>query len=492
MFSKEIYNLTLTSDIAAEVFPNICGRAYGSDNTFLATLRALLASRMTSDDTLWLEVGSKNDRHFNVANRSDTEIVRSLVDKVENNTIFVFGLNGTENWNNSVMQSISKVFAKEFNGFVELEDLSVFSRVKFNTNMRVYINEEDRIAVVFIVELNTKRWHYIQYFTPRYFPWYFKESPVTEEEKLFAKSLTLRTSKTYEQLIESYASKYDFRGKQIQKMVGGLAKRTKQKQVEVVKREIMNQENRIERNRNDYLQMVETLQDLRIRESGLMWQIDHCADDHDLVDYFTHNHHINIISVSDNNIEIIIGTTIESYDPDLFERMERNTDSYLYTGYEVTNPVFKDVNARKKLIDAMFGDDAIMGVKVCAYYNLKLSGNVTVQKRYPYPKPEYEHFLTNPHFYFFACLGTYDVYINEALRNGDYVYAVEQCVLSAKTLNLTEGSQTVAPFMGLIFNSNKEIIKMPDGTSCTPEAAYNWLISQENNTQEVEKNVKAD
>lgn len=503
MFTKELFNLTLTSDIAAEVFPNICGHAYGSDNSFLATLRAILAPRMTNDDKLWLDVRTKNGRAILINDRNDSEIVTELVcehmtgGKFEDNTIFVCGLNGTENWNTSVMKSVDNSFVKDFKNFQELKDISVFVDRQINANIRFYINSEDRSVVIFAADLSVKIWHFIQSFIPRYFPWYFdfKEKHLTDEEKALLKSLILKTAKSYEQTIESFALKYDFRSKKIKSLVGGLEKRSKRKQLDAVKREIANYENRIDRIRNDYANLIQAMQDYKIRESGLMWQMEHSTDDNELVEYLIHNKHINILSVSDEAIEIIIGTTIDNYDPDLCERMVKNEESYMYDGYKVTNELFEDVEARHKLIKALFGEDATLGVKVCAYYRLELSGVVSVRKQYPYPKPEYDDFLTNPHFYFFACLGTYDTYINDALRKGDYLGAIEQCIISAQTLNMTEGSQTVAPFMGQIFNSNKEIIRMPDGTSLTPTEAYKWLISQEQNNekaQEVKKDVEAD
>ena len=503
MFTKELFNLTLTSNIAAEVFPNICGSAYGSDNSFLATLRAILAPRMTNDDKLWLDVRTKNGRSILINDRNDSEIVAELVcehmtgGKFEDNTIFVCGLNGTENWNTSVIKSVDNSFAKDFKNFQELKDIRVFVDRQINANIRFYINSEDRSVVIFAADLNIKIWHFIQSFIPRYFPWYFepKEKHLADYEKTLLKSLILKTAKSYEQTIESFTLKYDFRSKKIKGLVGGLEKRSKKKQLDVVRRNIADQENKIERIMNDYTHLIQNMQDYKIRESGLMWQMEHSADDNELVDYLIHNKHINILSVSDDAIEIIIGTTIDNYDADLCERMVKNTDSFMYDGYTVTNEVFANVEARQKLIKALFGDDAILGAKVCAYYKLGLSGKVSVTQKYNYPKPEYEDFLTNPHFYFFACIGTYRSCINDALRKGDYLGAIEQCVISAQTLNMTEGSQTVAPFMGQIFNSNKAIIKMPDGTSLTPTEAYNWLVSQEQNneeTQEVKKNVEAD
>lgn len=488
MFNRELDRLTLTSEIANEVFPNINGVNFNYDTSFLATLRALVAPRMAKKDTLYLDVRTYTYREAALKEYGDEDSIRMLTDGIGNNTILVCGFcSGRESDNKASMKVVDNAFLRYFDGYEEIKDLRAFAAKQ--ADMRFYINEKTKSTVIFIEGMNLRLYHFAQSFVSRFLPWYFKKKPLEDNERELVRALIQKTATGYEKLIEEFSEKYDFRSIKIKKMVGGIANRTKVNQLAQVQRNIADRERKLEEIRERFQALAEEMQDLRTRECGLTWQIDNAADDTELVEFFVHNKNINVINANNNNIEIIISTVIDSYDPDLYERMRKNKDSYLYTGYDVNNDVFADVNARKKMIEALFGDDAIMGIKVCAYYNLELNGRVHVTKRYAYPKPEYEDCLTNPHFYFFACLGTYEGLINDALRKGDYMYAVEQCIISAQTLNLAEGAQTVAPFLGQVFNSDKKIIRMPNGTSCTPVEAYNWLLAQENNNQEATENV---
>ncbi|MBR4022693.1 MAG: hypothetical protein IKI94_08940 [Ruminococcus sp.] len=487
MFNKELYGLTLTNEIANEMFPNIVGATFNGDNSFLATLRALLAPRMKKKEHISLNVKVRNDRDSSLRDYSDEDIVRILSDGIGNNTIFVCGFNGTESSITTSFNKIESHFTQVYPKFTELEDLHVF--VAKQANVRFYINEEEKSVAIFVACLNTRIWHFIQSLISRLVPWYFAENPINEEEKALVKALTNRYAPEYERIIEEFASKYDFRTAQIQKLLGGFEARAKQRQLDVVKNEIANQQSRIERLMADYQNMIENMDNLRIKESGLAYQIKEAGNDSEIVDYFVCNRHINPIYVDNQHIKIIVGTTIENYDPEMYERMTKNSRSYLFTGYNVSAEAFYEEAARKKLLDAVFGDEPLLKIKVRAYYDLDMRGRVDTIQRYDYPM-EYNDYLTNPHFDFHACIGNNRPLIDQLLAKGDYIAAIEQCVSSAKNLNLSEGSQTVAPFMGRLFTSScKAVIQLPDGTSCTPTEAYNWLLSQEqeNEAQEVEK-----
>ena len=117
VFNKEIYDLTLTSDIANEIFPNICGESYNGDNTFLATLRALLAPRMKEEDFVNLRVKVRSDRESTVKGMDDASFVSEVAYGVGNNTILICGLNGTEGAISASMQKIGNAFLKSYTGF---------------------------------------------------------------------------------------------------------------------------------------------------------------------------------------------------------------------------------------------------------------------------------------------------------------------------------------------------------------------------------------
>ncbi len=190
MFNKELYNLTLTSEIANEVFPNISGRTYGSDQSFLATLRALLAPRMSESDTLYLDIRTTNQRESALKEYSDEDNVRRLSDGIANNTILVCGFSGTEATVNYIMKCLDDSFIRVFANYAELKDLRAF--VQKQANMRFYINEEDRSVVVFVAGLNPRLYHFVQSFTSRLFPWYFKDNPLNEDERNLVKALTAK------------------------------------------------------------------------------------------------------------------------------------------------------------------------------------------------------------------------------------------------------------------------------------------------------------
>ena len=496
MFSRELYNLTLTSDIANDVFPNIMGETYGGDNSYLATLRALLAPRMNENDNLYLRVRVRNDRENTIKGYTDADGARELSSGIDNNTIFVCGLNGTEAGVTASFQKIEKSFLKVRKGFVELEDLHVF--VQKQANIRFYINVETRSVAIFVGGLNTRLWHFIQALTPRLFPWYFGEKPeLSDAEKELIKSLTNKYAPDYQRLIEEFASKYDFRGKRIAKMIGGFERKAKQKKLDMATREVRDCNQRIENNEREYRELLERREAAIVKEDGLRYQVEHATDDSELVEYFVCNKHILPISVTDRTMEIIVDCTLDNYDPDLYERMTNNKGSYLFVGYNPTAEVFKSFEARKKFLDAIFSDEPLFQIKLRGYYKLDFAGSVSSCQGYTFPE-EYVDFLTNPHLDIFACIGNNRAVIDRMLRNGDYITAIEQSISSAKNLNLTEGQQTVAPFLGKLFAAGcKSVMLMPDGSSCTPTEAYNWMIAQEaqpepeptevENVQEVEK-----
>ncbi len=52
MFTREITHMTLTNDVANNLFDNITAMPYGADQTFTATLRAVLHKRLPAGESL--------------------------------------------------------------------------------------------------------------------------------------------------------------------------------------------------------------------------------------------------------------------------------------------------------------------------------------------------------------------------------------------------------------------------------------------------------
>lgn len=482
MFSKNFYYLTLTSEIADDLFPNIFGDCYSNDASFIATLRALVAPRMSKDDTICLRVRTISPRESYLRDYGETDKIAYLSDYcIDNNTILVCGFNGASEKNRSAaLETIDDSFTRVYPKFSELKDLSAF--VAKQANMRFYINEEDRSVVVFVDNLNLRLYHYVQSLISRLLPWYFKDKPLEDQERKLVKSLIQRTATGYERLIEEFANKYDFRRKKIEKLLGGFETAAKRQHLRIVDNELNNIENSIDRNVNQYRDYIRQREAKMIEKAGLMAQINSGCKESEILDYFMCNKHLDPVRVNATQLEFIVKCYLENFDVEMYERISSNFDGYMYYDYDVTNDVFADVKVRKKFMDAIFSDEPILKIKTCAHYLIDLTGYVEAPSGYQYPV-EYNDMLPNTHIHRHSCLGNQRPLIEEALRNGDNIGAIEQCVCSAKSINVGESATFPYMLKALFSSGAKKIIELPDGTSCSPTEALRWLEAQETNTE---------
>lgn len=483
MFTRSLNSLTLTSGIANEIFPNIQGESYNGDVSFIATLRALAAPRISENDVIYLRVRTIRPREPDLREcDSESEKINYLSDYcIADDSILVCGFNGAIESNRiAAMATIDESFLKVYSGFVELKDLSAF--VAKQANMRFYINEETRSVVVFVNNLDLKLYHYIQSVVSRLIPWVFKDKPLEEQERELVKSLIRRTAVEYERLIEEFAEKYDFRSKKIEKMLGDFENAAKRQHLNSTVALIDNIERQIDHNVNQYRDLIRQREAKIIEKDGLTAQLKSSCNESEISDYFICNKHLDPICVNSTKLGFIVSCYIENFDLEMYERISENFDGYMYDGYTVTNPEFQDFKVRKKFMDAIFSDEPLLKVKTCAYYLIDLVGSVSTVRDYAYP-PMYSDMLPNMHLQRHGCLGNQRPLIEEALRNGDNIGAIEQCVCSAKSINVGESATFPYMLRALFASDAKKYIELPDGTSCTPSEALKWLETRENNTE---------
>ena len=80
MFKNSVSSTMLTSEAANTFFPNITGESYGSDCTFLSTIRALVAPRLPEGESIHLSFGASD---FNAAVVSETPAKRMVDARIE-------------------------------------------------------------------------------------------------------------------------------------------------------------------------------------------------------------------------------------------------------------------------------------------------------------------------------------------------------------------------------------------------------------------------
>ena len=490
MFSKPLCDITLAGDLAERVFHNIRCDSFNGDETFQATLRALLLPRVGKDEI----VVTRSTANFEAAAIRTAglfAVVNASIGSFDRGCLHICSVGSSREEDRLAMfeclDDQEKGFVASFPKFMEMVDIRRF--VTDVMNARFYINEETKTTVVYVDKLNMKKWHFLQVFIPRYFLWYFKEAPYTEEEKVLLMSLGNRSSSNYERLIEEAAARFDLRSYLIDEVVGGIERRSREAQLENIDRNISEARQEINHLMERYSSWLDRLDDLNVRRIGVIDIINNATDDSELVEYFKMNKSLEPLSSNDTRLEFIVKTLLDSWDPELFESMVNKDTSSLYRGYGIGIDAFKPVETRRKFFNAIFSDEPKLRIKLCGYYRLDMRGDSTSREGYHYPRSCHDR-LPNPHLQKFNCLGNHRRVINDYLRKGDAVSAIEQCIASCKSLNLTE-PQTFTYFFEKLFNTQENVIELPDHSSVSPEQALEWLIAQETDKEET-KDAQAD
>lgn len=478
MFNRILSDLTLANDIADQAFSNVDGPAYNGDGSFVATLRALLLPRV-GDDRVSFRTSSSDYRPSTIRDNGLKAVVDSAFPDFEPNRLIVHWAKAPDPEYRKALfdelDSDEKGFVKTYPNFHEMTNIRDF--VSNVMNARFYTNETDRITVIVVESMTTRKWHYIQSFTPRYFKWYFENAPLTPEETHLLASLTKKSSDDYERIIEVFAGKYDLRSYLIKNVLGDLEMRARRRQLDETNRELDRIRQEIEDLESRYRDWIIRLDDTNIRRAGLIDILNGADGDSELVEYFETNKNLDPIRSEGSEFEFIVKTYMDSWDPDLFETLSKKAHSSLYEGYTVGRDIFRSVENRKKFINAIFSEDPLIRMKFCGYYRLDIRGHARSCRGYTYPRT-YNDRLPNPHLQKFACLGTHESIINSCLRKGDVVGAVEQCITSCKSMNLTE-PQTYQWHFEKLFSTDNKVIELPDHTSVSPVEAMNWLLEQE-------------
>lgn len=477
MFGNEISELTLTGEYSYEIFPNITGNSFRYDTSFLATLRALLPDRMTAQDTIdfYNSVCYRDDIDY--TSFSDEEIVRDVLSCVNlGDTLNYISLDGTAS--EKVLSAFDAEFSKLYPDFTELKDLRAF--VKRNGDVLFYICESTKTSIIISLTRNIRMYHLVQSLTSRLLPWFFKSKPLTEDEKRLVSSLRCKSSDEYVSIIEEFAQRYNFDALKIEAMLKGFFESVRNGRISGIDRKLREKTDLADSYLASYKQLLSEMQKLEIERLGIITKVANEEDNsNQLVEYFKRNKHVEIINTSSNYIEVIVWNYIGFWDNSIYERFRKSPPGYLYS-YGNVLPEYEE---RMKLYDAIFGPNACIKVKLCGFYRLYTTGSVETSSGYHYPT-KYKNMLPNPHLQRHSCLGNFVDVIADAIKDNDYIRAIESCLASVSQINMAEGA-TFPRFVESMFVSNcKKILVLPDGKDVTPAEAYQWLISQENKTEE--------
>ena len=476
MFKQSISSTMLTSDAANTFFPNITGEMFGSDHTFLATLRALVAPRLPEGESVHLSFGRSE---YNAAVISETPAKR-MVEMIcgnmyrGNGQIYVHNLANREEANNIAnIELLKRQFCEVYAGWQFLDKISVFYQKSFK--VVCFINPETKSTALFIEQLNLQKLHYLQMSTLAFLPWYFDaEHGIEEIELEMLKSLRERSSAKWEGYIAEISKRYDFEAARIKKLLGDFETRYERAECDRVKRDISTVDRNLKDLDTKFANYIKQRNDLCIRLLGLERRIAEGGES-ELMEYFLCNRKLVLENVDGTYMYFAVRDYLSYFDEDAAANYIKNKNSYFYR--RCSSSMTKE--GMEKLLRAIFIDQTIR-IRFCAAYYFDMNGSVSAQYHHRFG-PECNGYRPNPHINDYECMGNYKRTINDALARRDYITALEQCVASAKSLNFHDSTVMdtfISQFTGNGGTAYKAI-ELPDGKVVSPKEAIKWIEAQE-------------
>lgn len=484
MFKKSIESTPFTSDVADSLFHNINGERYGNDNTFLATLRALIAPRIKEEESIMLRFTSSQYSSNVVESNTAVAVVRAIWDRVrctyDDDQLIIHSFDGTHDDNLANLKVIESNFTKEHSDYHRLEKVTEFYHKSFAVDC--YINTEKRNVIVFVDRLDNKKLHYLQVSILAFFPWYFDPSKgVSEDEMALLYSLRESLPDKYESCVARLAEKYDFRTARIKKLLDGFETRFEKIECHSARNDILSFDHDIDALNARIGDLLKRRNERCIYLMGLERKIAEGSDDSEIMDYFLCNNKMHLEDVTDWSMDFSVKDYLTYFDPDMAEMAINNMRSYVYPGEEESCNGISAADMKMLMSEIFLSEKPRLRIKFCAAYHFDLNGSVSALGDYSF-SDDFASCMPNPHINRFSCIGNYRLTINNLLKNRDYIGALEQCAASCKSLNFGD-SPVMREFMSSLYGTNcvnDRCIELPDGTVVDSRAAIRWLKEQSN------------
>lgn len=488
LFRNCISESPFVGEIADSMFPNIDGYSWRDDLSFLSTMRALLPSRMGTDDKIRLTFCDTNVDAYAKDAINNIDFVRGISsdngyrgDGLEN-ALIVHNVVGTSEKMDLAFSAISSLFSDVFEGYQKVEKVSAFYQKFFR--VICFVNVEKKNTVLYVENLDNRKLHYLQVSIVVFLPWYInKDNKLTEDEMTLVKSLSKSQPNTYTEYLGKIASAYDFRAARIRKYLDGYEKRIEERMIEEQRATVSDIDCRINDLTDELSRYFRELEDANIRLIGLEEKSrSGDGEDSEFMEYFRCNKALDVHRVIGDKIYFTVTGYLDYFDRACAERTINNKNSFVHSDAPSKE---KDRDMTMLLNEIFVNPNPRLKIKVCAEYMINIvDRQCDAVKGCSFTTIAPDH-MPNPHINNYRCIGNYRIPISDALRRNDYIGAVEQCVASCSSLNWTDGVVMGSFMREQMFSSKNKFIELPDGASVNVDGAIEWLKSQE--AGEVEK-----
>lgn len=362
-------------------------------------------------------------------------------------------------------------------GYAYLKTLSEYITKQINrTVVCICDNAHHRTIVV------TSTWIYSSIYLfasliPALLPWAFVEEPATEDEVDLLITMAnpnsghMAWTSKFEVLTEQW---YGLKNRLLDKALGGFENATYDNLLVKYNSRIADLQSTLDSYIKGIKSYIKELDETRCILNSLE---NNRPQTGQLLEYFKGNSKLHLMDASDSSIVFVVCCYMDLFDPDVYQIIRENEQSYLYSGYSNGK---QDGSLTKEelltLLDGLFATERIK-LKLCATWRLMTNGiDAISQSEYPLQFPDY---LPNPHIQGYGCVGSFAQYLNGSIERGDYVMALDTACVDTGNVNLNDSVVTKSQFIPTIMNATGAIIELPDGTSVTTREAIKWLNEQE-------------
>lgn len=471
MFSYKFIELEpFVTTAGNEIMNNITATNAFGDVSLLATMRALLFERLNGEKF-----------HAGVTDLwPKKNVLKETLDELLGNDIcnkIVFYNAATEADFNQAIAALSDAELKKDkdHNLTYLKELSQGIAERAPLKCHVYNNPDKNIALVVAQSLDIRTLRLLSTLMTRYCPNFFKDKPLTPEEKELLGTLTRRSSEDYKAALLKVSKKMNLRDKFLKVMIGNFERREMETMIVKTERRIRDFAMQIDNFMMQYSDAVRKHKTEMMTLEGMKLSLENQCENSELLTYLTARPNIELIKIDGDTIHVNIKTYCDIFDQTIWDKYAARGEIFRNNG--AVRPCFEKPENARKLLNAIFCEDPLIRLKFCGYYNLSLRGSVYSQSNRNYG-PDYADYLPNPHLQIHACLGDNRTQISRMLSDGNMIGALECTAASCKSLNMGEITQTIRPMIRDILSSTKKIIHTEDG-DMTPEEALTWLNEKE-------------
>lgn len=436
------------------------------DHSFLSTLRAFVYPRMGDDDRLLLQVYEGYTMN-QVRAYFDDSLLRE-------NTLTILSVRDMSDVEDAEKHGKLTIFDEEhLFAWQKAEKVTAFFRKAFAVSC--YINSDIRSTVLFVNRMDLRRFHYLQCGILAYLPWYFdKDAGISEDDRELIESLRDKSPARYMRILEKMAKPFDFRALSIKEGLSDFETLFERKRLEVLQQNIDDIRRRMELLMLQYSESLKEKQEKDIMLMGLTMKIEENHES-EIMEYFLRHKNLHFAKLykEDGYMDFAVTGYSINYDMDLAEKMVENDRSVFYSGHGGLSR-----GDRKLLLREIFLEQNLR-LRFCAAYRIYINrSNIDGIGGYDYcGNLGITDCLPNPHIDAYQCLGEYKRQMMEALKNQDYIGAIELSIASCNSLNFADGA-VMNRFVDMLlgdYGATRKCIELPDGKVVTGYEAVQYL-----------------